>query len=1039
MTAPRRRTAAVTLPLAAAAALACAAWVAGVRGPAGLRAGDDPTGSADPTRVAAFTPDLPQRSNPGPHGTPAGLPRPSAVSVDAFDSELFLFLNEREYVTRGWKVDKGVRDTGPFVEGTYYGTHPAVRVWYSPETIEWLGNGRRGPLPDGAMFIKEQYQPPAERHAGKSEEELWESLQSWTVMVKDSRGSHDGWYWSNPVKGQCVVDNKGGPDGDLPFEHPVGGFGHYCLRCHASTRSPGEDGERVDGPANEFTFAALRNIAGYPGEPLRFRVDDSWREDCVGGEPSEDVSAENEAKLAPSDDPEFDADDSHGSHPACTRPEPIEREERHANEPFFALFDTVERADVGDVARIPPVTHDWAVSPNDPANGGGFVTSNQCMGCHAGLTAPFGPSMFVATGDGDGANEYGADGHHVSPYGEWRWTPMGLAGRDPIFHAQLASELVRLRAEFGDDPDHAEELCATLENTCLRCHGAMGHHQHAADRPGQSSQGKGLRLADVHATATGDEHIGAGDAHWGALARDGVSCAVCHRMTPGDQPAGDPRTDLRYYLDTHTTGNATFGPPNEIYGPLKDDEIKPYAMHHALGMKPKYNEYLSSSRMCGTCHTVSLPSVDMPLHDPSEDPLAEADAVVMFRSFHHHVEQATYLEWLNSEFQDEFDPDAATAQSCVECHMSRGLQDEEHGIDLADVATRIAAIQDATYPDAENMASVEDLTIEVRREGYRRHDFSGLNLFLLELFRQFDDVLGVRTTDFMTGSQRDLPDAIAGMEATARRETATLAVDAGVETRGGEQLLTADVRVTNETGHRFPTGVGFRRAFLTLQVVHPGGHPLVTDHTRDEVLWSSGRANELGVLVDEGGEPLPSEFFTIDPATGLAARQPHHAVITSSDQVQIYESLLCDNDGTFTTSFVHGCVTKKDNRLLPRGWTKKGPHPSLDGRYLRATHPGEDAAKDPRYADGSGSDEVRYEIPLSALNLPPGVDAGDLEVRVTLNYQAIPPYFLRNLFTTAPDTPEVKRLHSLLGHVDLKDTAAEGWKLEVARAVGRVK
>ena len=26
---------------------------------------------------------------------------------------------------------------------------------------------------------------------------------------------------------------------------------------------------------------------------------------------------------------------------------------------------------------------------------------------------------------------------NVSPYGEWRWSPMGLAGRDPIFFAQL--------------------------------------------------------------------------------------------------------------------------------------------------------------------------------------------------------------------------------------------------------------------------------------------------------------------------------------------------------------------------------------------------------------------------------------------------------------------------------------------------------------------------------------------------------------------------------------------------------------------------
>ena len=29
---------------------------------------------------------------------------------------------------------------------------------------------------------------------------------------------------------------------------------------------------------------------------------------------------------------------------------------------------------------------------------------------------------------------------NLSPYGTWRTSPMGLAGRDPIFFAQLASE-----------------------------------------------------------------------------------------------------------------------------------------------------------------------------------------------------------------------------------------------------------------------------------------------------------------------------------------------------------------------------------------------------------------------------------------------------------------------------------------------------------------------------------------------------------------------------------------------------------------------
>ena len=52
-------------------------------------------------------------------------------------------------------VDKGVRDTGPYIDGKYYGTHPAVRVWYSPGVMRWLANGRQGPIPDGEVIIKE--------------------------------------------------------------------------------------------------------------------------------------------------------------------------------------------------------------------------------------------------------------------------------------------------------------------------------------------------------------------------------------------------------------------------------------------------------------------------------------------------------------------------------------------------------------------------------------------------------------------------------------------------------------------------------------------------------------------------------------------------------------------------------------------------------------------------------------------------------------------------------------------------------------------
>lgn len=910
--------------------------------------------------------------------------RPSEMSVPQFEEQLFGFLNQQRYIQQGWKRDKGVRDTGPYIDGVYYGTHPAVRAFYSPEVIEWLENGRQGPLPDGAVIIKEQYPPPAARHQGKSEEQLWESLESWTVMVKDSQGSHDGWFWSNPAKGQEVVDNH------ADFSHPLSGFGLYCVRCHASTQSPGAE---AASPDNEYTFSSLRNIEGYPGEPILFRVDDSWRDESKSGE-------SDAATLA---------DKADGMHPNCNRSGTMTPCDATRDDAFVRFYDQLRPVGLEQIVKLPPVTHDWVVRQKRGRQD--MVTSNQCMSCHAGLLKPYGPTMFVTEGE---SADYGADGWHVSPYGEWRWTPMGLAGRDPVFHAQLEGEVARLREEFKHKPKVAEELGEVLEDTCLKCHGAMGRHQFHADGGGDDGT---FDLDQVDDVARDDQPIGTGEAKYAALAREGISCLVCHRMQPRPQPDDDERPYLQYYLETSVTGNLYFGPPDEVYGPFKDEEITAYPMQHALGITPKHSDYIQHSQLCGSCHTVTLPSVDRPIKRSEMDELNDAQVVEQFANFHHHVEQATYLEWLNSEFENEFHADNPKAQSCQQCHMARGLEHPESEVDIETLATRMAVIQDTTYPDAENLAPPEKLMVRMREEGYARHNFSGLNMFLLELFDQFDDVLGVRTQDYMTGSQRDIEHARDNFLLTAQKKTA----EVKLETHWSDGELLADVTVANKAGHRFPTGVGFRRAFLELKV------SAVDAQGRRQLLWSSGGTNSLGVLVGADGEPLATEFFTPDQH-GKESYQQHHEEITSPDQVQIYESLICDAEDVFTTSFIHGCTTRKDNRLLPRGWSHEGPDEALSGRYLEATHPKGRAADDPDYANGTGTDRVRYRIALADF-----ADDQELEVEATLYYQAMPPYFLKHLFSRSPEGPATQRLYYLLSHVELEGTAIEDWKLPVAR------
>src|SRR5262245_16083876 len=67
-------------------------------------------------------------SQPTEFGRPSDLPLPSGGSVAQFEEKLFEFLNTRKYHHLGWLRDKGVRDTGSYLAGKYYGTHPAVRV-----------------------------------------------------------------------------------------------------------------------------------------------------------------------------------------------------------------------------------------------------------------------------------------------------------------------------------------------------------------------------------------------------------------------------------------------------------------------------------------------------------------------------------------------------------------------------------------------------------------------------------------------------------------------------------------------------------------------------------------------------------------------------------------------------------------------------------------------------------------------------------------------------------------------------------------------
>ena len=114
------------------------------------------------------------------------LPHPSDIGAKKFEKLLYSFLDQGCY--QSWVADSQIRNTGPFINGTSFGTHNAVKIFYSPEVWDWLKHkNREGAIPDGAIMVKEMFPSPAKEGA---------KLSAWTIMVKDRKGAYDGWYWS---------------------------------------------------------------------------------------------------------------------------------------------------------------------------------------------------------------------------------------------------------------------------------------------------------------------------------------------------------------------------------------------------------------------------------------------------------------------------------------------------------------------------------------------------------------------------------------------------------------------------------------------------------------------------------------------------------------------------------------------------------------------------------------------------------------------------------------------------------------------------
>jgi len=995
--------------------------------------------------------------HPKPYfGEPADLSAPPASlnnleAKNKYDEALVRFINKRDYISKKWKSDKNWRMTGPYVgkigDGKSFGVHPAVKIYYSPEVTEWLCKNREGEIPDKAMIVKEMRKIDPDLGIQLNTDGCMEipdpdlPAQSWAIMVKDSTFSHDGWYWAGfsdsvdehgqvQLIGNPPINNRSAvttPSADFfgpppvkrnPLWYPTGvlfeplplgtqmpsavfpynEFGNYCVNCHASAQS-------------ESTYSSLDNLLtpgleykGYNLDGLMKRLIDPVEQRHIDNALLADKHARDAVALtAPS------------AAATKTYTTPFAAPLEQADSDFLAFYDQLPEITFQDALglRLPAETFDHRFSGPDGPDA--FLTSDQCTGCHDGTYSNSAtPNMVIKDPDnGQLVN--------LSPYAEWRASPMGLAGRDPIFFSQLQSET-----------NHLPEMTQCIQNTCLHCHGVMGQRQQAIDTqdyngetcedifaippPGGVPFGRPFALEQVTQwqDSPGLDSPGV-DSKYGALARDGISCAVCHHMT--DDDFGD---------EAGFTGNFVTGPADEVYGPFADNTIATKPMEHALGVEPKHGKQIQDSDLCGTCHNILLPVFNndgTPYKFKHKNEVTHETQVLSAT-----YEQTTHLEWVNSDFAKP-----GTFESCQDCHMGdkyKGKPLEQENLAGKIEPFRIANIEDSSFAPTTHRLPDEDITLTPRPD-YRRHQLHGLNVFLNEFFQQFPVILGVRQIDYMTGSGVT-PPLITGRESMlqmADDETAEITVQSLKKT--GVAQLTAEVLVTNKVGHYLPSGVGFRRVFLEF---------LVKDKN-NQILWASGRTNKLGAILDgTSKDVLPSEQPVKNPD---APFQPHYQTITRGDQVQIYQELITDSAGELTTSFLRRINHVKDNRLRPKGFDPKvfanNPSP-----YIQIVGELDGKAKEDEYyynPELTGADKIVYQVNMDSTTLS-RVD----HIEVTLYSQAIPPFYLQERFRDAnvsvgkhsPQKNEIQRLFYLTSHLNTAaknnagGTFIEDWKLKIA-------
>ena len=278
--------------------------------------------------------------------------------------------------------------------------------------------------------------------------------------------------------------------------------------------------------------------------------------------------------------------------------------------------------------------------------------------------------------------------------------------------------------------------------------------------------------------------------------------------------------------------------------------------------------------------------------------------------------------------------------------------------------------QGCHMPEVQEAVHVSSV-LGVPRSGMHQHVFVGGNFFMQQMLNRYRDELDVAALP------QELTTASEGTLEFLKTQAARVELDQILVTGG---RLQAQITVHNLSGHKLPTAYPSRRAWLHFSVQDRNGN----------TVFESGGLNADGSIEGNDNDAHPLLY------------EPHYREITEAGQVEIYESIMKDQQGKVTTGLLAAIGYLKDNRLLPTGFDKRTA--DKDIAVIG------DAAEDPKFV--AGEDVVNYSVSIA--------DAGGpFLITVELLYQPIGFRWAHNLERYKDNEPR-----RFLGYYDSMSSAA---------------